>query len=106
MPAKLRRSSAKFPMTNSEKAKTAESKGEENDENNNANEQMITNSRTMKYNATRIRAPAGTNFGEKKNSGATSPTAMKKGFSPSVPASPKNLPTMNSQRRTGRESTV
>src|ERR1700691_890541 len=64
MPAKLRRSSAKLPMTNNEKAKTAESSGEENDENNNASEQMIRNSSTMKYKATRIRASARTNLCE------------------------------------------
>ena len=32
--------------------------------------------------------------------------AMKNVLTTSVPASPKNLPTINSQRRTGRESTV
>ena len=42
-PAKLRKSSANLPITNSEKAKTADNNGEENDENNSANEQMIRN---------------------------------------------------------------
>jgi len=34
------------------------------------------------------------------------PIAMKKGFTTSVPAQAKNFPTINSQRRTGRDRTV
>src|ERR1700735_2535672 len=62
MPANPRRSSAKLPITNREKAKTAESKGEENDENSKANEQMIRNSRMMKYRATSMSASARMNL--------------------------------------------
>src|SRR5579862_3049634 len=64
MPANPRKSSAKLPITNKEKANTAESRGEENDENNSASEQIIRNSRMMKYRATSIKASARTNLGE------------------------------------------
>src|ERR1700722_19142769 len=61
-PANPRRSSAKLPITNNENANTAESSGEENDENSRASEQMIRNSRTMKYSATRISASGAENL--------------------------------------------
>src|SRR2546422_6138567 len=106
MPAKPRRSSAKQPITNRENANTADSNGEENDENSSASAQMIKNSRTMKYNATRMSASGLANLWDTYSRAANTPMAMKKVFTTSVPASPKNLPTMNSQRRTGRDSTV
>src|SRR5450631_2011294 len=56
--ANKRRSSAKLPITNSEKANTADSSGEENDENSKVSEHRITNCSTMKNNATRIQASA------------------------------------------------
>src|SRR5271157_607893 len=56
IPANPRRSSAKLPITNSEKANTADSSGDENDENSSASEHRITNCSTMKNSATRIQA--------------------------------------------------
>src|SRR5580658_1472539 len=106
MPANPRRSSAKLPITNSENANTADSSGDENDEKSSASEQMIRNSRIMKYNATKISASGLENLCVTYNSAPNTPMAMKNVFTTSVPARPKNLPTMNSQRRTGRESTV
>src|SRR5207245_6820632 len=53
-PANPRKSSAKLPITNRENANTAESSGDENDENNNASAVIITNCRMMKYNANSI----------------------------------------------------
>src|SRR5258708_7040026 len=106
MAAKPRRSSAKLPITNNEKAKTAASSGEENDENSSASEQIIRNCRTMKYRATKINASGRVNLCETSSRAANTPMAIKNVFTTKVPASPKNLPTMNSQRRTGRESTV
>src|ERR1700685_111792 len=50
--ANPRRSSAKVPITNNAKAKTADSNGDENEENKSAKEVMIRNWRMMKYNAT------------------------------------------------------
>src|SRR5436305_218644 len=52
--ANPRRSSAKLPITNSEKANTDDISGDENDENNNARAVTIRNSSTIKYNATRM----------------------------------------------------
>src|SRR6266566_3105385 len=52
MLAKPRRSSAKHPITNSAKANTAESNGEENEENKRASAVIIKNCRMMKYKAT------------------------------------------------------
>src|SRR5580693_6348680 len=51
-PANPRRSSAKVPITNNAKANTAESNGEEKEENRSASDVMIKNWRMMKYNAT------------------------------------------------------
>src|SRR5580704_10021515 len=51
-PANPRRSSAKVPITNRAKANTAESNGEENDENRSAKDVMIRNWSIMKYTAT------------------------------------------------------
>src|SRR5450759_2190739 len=104
--ANPRRSSAKLPITNSEKANTADSSGDENDENSSASEHRIRNCSTMKNNATRIQASDDWNLCETYSRAAKTPMAMKNVFTNSVPVSPKNLPTMNSQRRTGRESTV
>src|ERR1700686_618369 len=106
MPANPRRSSAKLPITNSEKVKTAASRGEENDENNNASAQIMRNCSTMKKSAPRTSAPGGGSWWAKKNNAPKTPMAIRNVFTTSVPAKPKNLPTMNSQRRTGRESTV
>src|ERR1700733_3945428 len=106
MPAKPRRSSAKLPMTKSEKVKTAESSGDENEENSNDSEQMTRNSRMMKYNATKTDASDRIKLCETYSSAAKTPIAMKNVFTASVPARPKYLPTINSQRLTGRESTV
>src|SRR5258708_3829669 len=106
MPAKLRKSSAKLPITKSEKAKTAESSGEENDENKAESRRMTENPRKMKKKPTRRRSSALRNLSDKKNNAPNTPTPMKNVFTTSAPASPKNLPTMNSHLRTGRESTV
>jgi tetratricopeptide (TPR) repeat protein len=53
-----------LPITNSEKTKTAESRGEENDENSNARAQIIRNCSTMKYRATKINASGRMNLCE------------------------------------------
>src|SRR5256885_1236777 len=106
MAANPRRSSAKLPMMNSENANTAESSGDENDENSRAREQRIRNSRTMKYKATKIKASGEENLWATYNKAANTPMAMKNVFTTSVPANPRNFPTMNSQRRTGRDRTV
>src|SRR5579864_9027012 len=62
MAANPRRSSAKLPMMNSEKVNTAESSGDENDENSKASAQTITNSSTMKYSAEKTRTSEATNL--------------------------------------------
>src|SRR5579862_1053230 len=97
-PANPRRSSAKVPITNKAKANTAESSGEENDENRSAREVMIKNWRMMKYNATNTQPSVTWKWCETYNNAANTPSAMKNALTTSVPARPKNLPTMNSQR--------
>src|ERR1700722_7263700 len=106
MPAKPRKSPAKLPITNNENVKTAESSGDENEENSSDREQMTRNSRMMKYKATNTEASDPTNLCETYSRAAKTPMAMKNVFTTRVPARPKYLPTINSQRRTGRESTV
>src|SRR5437867_5532199 len=95
-------------MTNRENVNTAESSGEENDEKNNANAVIMTNSSTMKYNARSTHPSLAMSAWcrETKERAAKTPMAMKNVFTASVPVSPKNFPAINSQRRTGRESTV
>src|SRR5579863_10230811 len=56
--AKPRRSSEKLPITKREKANTADSRGDENEENSSASDVMIRNCRTIKYRATRIQVSA------------------------------------------------
>src|ERR1700687_5728970 len=106
MPANPRRSSAKLPMTNSEKANTADSSGEENDEKNRVRGGMIRNCKMMKYKATRTQPSCFWKRCETYSRATKTPMAMKNVLTVRVPAKPKNLPTINSQRRTGRESTV
>src|ERR1700756_1470694 len=103
MAAKPRRSSEKLPITNKENVKTADNSGEEKEENKSATEQMIRNCRIMKYKATRIQACGLWNARETYNNAANTPMAMKNVLTTRVPANPKNLPTMNSHRRTGRD---
>src|SRR5260370_13580189 len=103
MPPTTRRPSARLPITNKEKANTADSSGEEKDENNSASEHRIRNCSTMKNNATRIQASEDWNLCETYSRAAKTPMAMQNVFTTSAPLSPKNLPTMNSQRRTGRD---
>src|SRR5580700_504312 len=106
MAANPRRSSAKLPMTNSEKANTADNNGDENDEKNRANAVIIRNCKTMKYNATSTQPSAVWKRCDTYSKARNTPMAMKNVFTTRVPAKPKNLPTMNSQRRTGRDRTV
>src|SRR5580704_8002213 len=105
-PANPRRSSANVPITNKAKANTAESNGEENEENSSAKAVMIRNWRMMKYNATKTQPSAAWKWRETYNNAANTPSAMKNALTTSVPARPKNLPTINSQRWTGRDRTV
>src|ERR1035438_1155856 len=93
-------------MTKSAKLKTADISGVEKEEKNNANAQTIKNCRTMKYSAARTQTSIFSNLWAMYRSARKTPSAMKNVLTTSVPVSPKNFPTMNSQRRTGRESTV
>src|SRR6266498_636838 len=106
MCAKPRRSSAKLPITKKANVNTAESKGEEKDEKNNATAVMIANCNTMKYSATTTPRSLPCRWPETYSSEAKTPAAMQRVFTTNVPVRPKNFPAMNSQRLTGRDKTV
>src|SRR5215469_13893603 len=99
MVANPRRSSAKLPMTNNENANTAESSGEEKEENSSARAQMIKNCKMMKYRATKMEESGLENVWATYSKAPKTPIAIKNVFTTSVAAKPKNLPTINSQRR-------
>src|SRR5208337_4198826 len=73
IPANPRKSSAKLPITNRQKANTADSSGEEKDENSSASEHRIRNCSTMKNNATRIQASEDWNLCDTYSRAANTP---------------------------------
>jgi len=73
------------PITKREKAKTAASSGEENDENNSAREQIIRNCRTIKYRATRISASGPRELMRDIEEGGEHSDSHKKVFTTRVP---------------------
>ncbi len=104
--AKPRKSCDRFPITNSAKVNTAAIRGVENEEKKSASAHTTKNCSTMKYTAASTGTSIFSNRWATDSSARNTPMAMKNVFTTSVPVSPKNFPTTNSHRRTGRERTV
>src|SRR5208283_3950612 len=85
--AKPRRSSARLPITNSAKVKTADISGVEKDEKNSASAHTIRNCSTMKYSATRTHTSIFSNLWATQSSATKTPIAMRNVFTTSVPVS-------------------